>query len=358
MNSEFWKSRRVLVTGHTGFKGSWLCMWLRELGADVAGYALEPPTDPSLYELARANEDVASTIGDVDDLDSLAALIDAFAPEVLLHMAAQSVVLDSYTDPVETYRTNVMGTVHVLDAVRTAGKPCVVVNVTTDKVYANTGLSTPYGEADRLGGKDPYSNSKACSELVTSAYRNSFFPLESLAEHGVSMSTARAGNVIGGGDWTPWQLIPDIAAAFSRGRPVELRNPEATRPWQHVLDCLRGYLTLAEKLHAEPEAYSGEWNFGPPEGDVHSVRYIVEAFARRWQVNEPWIGDEKSYAPEEPVLQLDSTKSVRELGWRPAFAIDTAVGWAADWYRLHFDGGDPRALCLDQIREYNLLIGV
>jgi CDP-glucose 4,6-dehydratase len=357
MNSEYWKGRRVLVTGHTGFKGSWLCMWLDMAGAEVCGYALEPPTDPSLYELARVDELIDSTIGDVNDLSKLRLLIGSFAPEVILHMAAQSVVLEAYTDPVATYRSNVMGTVHVLDAVRTAARPCVVVNVTTDKVYENTGLEVAYREEDRLGGKDPYSNSKACSELVTSAYRNSFFPVDALTEHGVSVSVARAGNVIGGGDWTPWQLIPDIAQAFSQGKPVELRRPEATRPWQHVLDCLCGYITLAEKQYAHPEEFSGEWNFGPDEGEVHSVRYVVEAFARQWGVSDAWTSDKKAYAHEEPVLQLDSRKSIEQLGWRPGLPIETAIAWVADWYRRHFDGSDARELCLQQIRDYQQLGG-
>ena len=358
MNSEFWAGRRVLVTGHTGFKGGWLCLWLDMLGAEVIGYALDPPTNPSLFELARLDGLFDSTIADVDDLLSLSLVVDSFEPEVVFHMAAQSVVLDSYKDPVDTYRTNVMGTVHVLEALRRAEKPCVVVNVTTDKVYENTGREVPYGEADHLGGRDPYSNSKACSELVTSAYRDSFFPVATFDEHGVSVSTARAGNVIGGGDWTPWQLVPDIAQAFSRGEQVELRHPDATRPWQHVLDCLRGYMTLVEKSSADPFGLAGEWNFGPAEGDVHSVRFVVETFAKSWGVSDPWTSDAKAYAHEEPVLQLDSSKSLEQLGWRPALPIETAIDWVADWFRQFLDGADARELCLQQIRDYLDLIEV
>lgn len=355
MNAEFWRDRRVLITGHTGFKGSWLCLWLDLLDAKVCGYALDPPTDPSLYELARVDELVESTTGDISDLLNLKSVVDSFAPEVVIHMAAQSVVLDSYDDPVETYRTNVLGTAHILEAIRLGGIKCTFVNVTTDKCYENRGLSVPYQESDRLGGRDPYSNSKACSELVTSAYRESFFPIDKFAEHRVSVSTARAGNVIGGGDWTPWQLVPDIAAALSKGEKVELRHPDATRPWQHVLDCLSGYLTLAEKQFENPEAFSGEWNFGPDESDVKPVSYVVEAFARQWGIDDPWTSDAEDYAHEEAVLQLDSHKSNEQLGWRPILAIEPAIEWVADWYHDHFEGGNARDLCRRQIRQYQSL---
>jgi CDP-glucose 4,6-dehydratase len=352
MKPQFWDNRRVLITGHTGFKGSWLCLWLDALGAKVCGYALDPPTDPSLYALARIDDLIESTIGDIADYSALQSLISSFAPEVVIHMAAQSVVLDSYTEPVNTYTTNVLGTAHILESIRQAAIPCTVINVTTDKVYENTSLSVAYGESDRLGGRDPYSNSKACSELVSSAYRDSFFPLDKIADHGVSVSTARAGNVIGGGDWTPWQLIPDVAQALSRGEKVELRNPGATRPWQHVLDCLCGYMTLVEKQSLEPEKYSGEWNFGPDEKDVKSVAYVVESVAQQWGVNDPWTTDSHAYAHEEPVLQLNSSKANERLGWRPRLPLDTAISWAADWYHSYFDAGDARELCQRQIHQF------
>lgn len=355
MDAKFWMDRRVLVTGHTGFKGSWLCLWLDMLGAQVSGYALDPPTDPSLFDLARVDELIRSGIADIDSLPDLARLIKEFEPEVVIHMAAQSVVLDSYTDPVETYKTNVLGTVHILEAIRLAATPCTVMNVTTDKVYHNTGLSVPYGESDRLGGRDPYSNSKACSELVTHAYRESFFPLDKISDHGVSVSSARAGNVVGGGDWTPWQLVPDIALAFSRGEKVVLRHPNATRPWQHVLDCLFGYMTLVEKQSACPEKFSGEWNFGPRDADVKSVSYIVEKFAEQWGADDPWACDAESYAHEEPVLQLDSAKANELLDWQPILPIERAITWVAEWYQGHFGGDDARELCQRQIREYQSL---
>ena len=241
MNTQFWRHKRVLITGHTGFKGSWLSLWLNSVGAHVSGFALTPPSEPSLYELARVDETVRSTIGDIRDLASLQRVVETAAPEVIFHMAAQSVVLSSYEAPVDTYSTNVMGTVHVLESLRRAGGRSTVVNVTTDKCYENKGWVWGYREDDRLGGHDPYSNSKACAELVAQAYRDSFFPPDDLARHGVGLASARAGNVIGGGDWTPHQLIPAAVAALLQGASVVLRHPEATRPWQHVLDCLSGY---------------------------------------------------------------------------------------------------------------------
>ncbi|HKO68753.1 MAG TPA: CDP-glucose 4,6-dehydratase, partial [Burkholderiaceae bacterium] len=248
MNPQSWRGKDVLVTGHTGFKGAWLCMLLQALEARVAGYALDPPTDPSLYELARVDELVDSTVGDIRDLEALSNRVRAFAPGIVFHMAAQSVVLRSYDDPVETYSTNVLGTVHLLEAVRRMGRPCTVINVTTDKCYENEGRVSGYAEDATLGGRDPYSNSKACAELVGNAYRASFFPLDRRSEHGVGLASARAGNVIGGGDWTARQLVPDTIASFIESKAVVLRHPRAVRPWQHVLDCLSGYLTLAEAL--------------------------------------------------------------------------------------------------------------
>jgi len=243
------------VTGHTGFKGSWLSLWLNYLGAEVHGYALTPPTNPSLFELAEIDEFVDGSISDVGCLSKLTNSIESFSPELIIHMAAQSVVLDSYENPVFTYATNVMGTVHLLEAVRQTGISTTIVNVTTDKCYENIGKESGYKESDRLGGRDPYSNSKACSEMVSAAYRESFFPVNEIEKHGVALATARAGNVVGGGDWTPWQLIPEVMKSFSNGEQVVLRHPDATRPWQHVLDCLSGYLLLAEKLSLDPISF-------------------------------------------------------------------------------------------------------
>ena len=352
MKRSFWRGRRVFVTGHTGFKGSWLCLLLDALGAKVYGYALPPPTNPSLFELAGVGRLSESTIGDIRDLASLSACLSAASPDVVLHMAAQSVVLTSYEDPVDTYSTNVLGTVHVLEAVRRSQRPCTVINVTTDKCYENKGWVWGYREADELGGRDPYSNSKACAELVGMSYRESFFPASAAREHGVGLASARAGNVIGGGDWTARQLIPEAIASFARGQPVVLRHPEATRPWQHVLDCLSGYLELAEALAADPLRFDGAWNFGPASDEARPVSHIVERLATHWSVAPAWVQDSAQHAPEEARLALDASKAAALLGWRCRLPLDAALDQVADWYLGHQRGVDVRHLCRQQIDGY------
>lgn len=352
MSAGFWAGKRVFMTGHTGFKGSWMCLLLKSLGAKVSGYALQPPTTPSLYELARVGEFVDSTTGDIRELDKLSACVRAAVPQIVLHMAAQSVVLHSYEDPVETYSTNVIGTVNTLEAVRLTKSRCAVINVTSDKCYQNNGWVWGYRESDALGGHDPYSNSKACAELVGQAYRDSFFPAATWAEHGVGLASARAGNVIGGGDWTPRQLIPDVMAAFAKGESVVLRHPEAIRPWQHVLDCLMGYLTLAEAVASDAGRYSGEWNFGPSYIDARPVSYVVDALARRWAIAQPWVRQGGTHLPEATTLKLDVAKATSELDWRPRWPIDAALGAVADWYRGYEAGRDPRDLCQVQIDQF------
>ncbi len=352
MHTEFWRNKRVLVTGHTGFKGSWLCLWLHAVGAHVTGYALKPPSDPSLYELAGVDETVRSTRGDIRDLDHFQRVLEAAAPEAIFHMAAQSVVLSSYEAPADTYSSNVMGTVHVLEALRRAGGRSTVVNVTTDKVYDSKGWVWGYREDDRHGGHDPYSNSKACAELVAQAYRDSFFPLTEVARHGVGLASARAGNVIGGGDWTPHQLIPAAVAALQQGESVVQRHPEATRPWQHVLDCLDGYITLAQALASDPGAFSGEWNFGPADGDSRPVSYIVETLAKHWGVAVPWTRDTQTHPPEATELRLETRKAASLLGWRACWSIDTALDMVARWYDGLHAGSPASALCLEQIQRY------
>ena len=343
MNPSFWRQKRVLVTGHTGFKGSWLCLLLNSFGAKVAGYALSPPTNPNLYSAARVGELVQSTLGDIRDLEPLAAYVAAVEPEIVFHMAAQSVVLQSYADPVETYSSNVLGTVHTLEAIRRARRACVVVNVTSDKCYENKGWVWGYREADALGGHDPYSNSKACAELVGQCYRNSYFPPSRWEEHRVAIANARAGNVVGGGDWTLWQLIPEAIAAFSQSQAVMLRNPRAVRPWQHVLDCLGGYIALAEALASNARTYCGDWNFGPADNDSRQVAYVVDALAAHWGIARPWVQDSATHAPEEYQLRLDVSKAANLLGWRCRLSIDTALQWVADWYRSFDDGVDARS---------------
>ena len=352
MNPSYWRGKRVFITGHTGFKGSWLCLMLTSLGARVAGYALEPPTQPNLFSLARVADVVESTKGDVRDLEALSACVRGFAPDVVFHMAAQSVVLASYDEPADTYSTNVMGTVNLLEAVRRLKRPCVVVNVTTDKCYENKGWVWGYRETDTLGGHDPYSNSKACAELVGQCYRDSFFPTSRFAEHGVAIASARAGNVVGGGDWTFRQLIPETIAAFLRSQSVSLRHPQAVRPWQHVLDCLGGYMHLAEALADDAVQHAGGWNFGPADADTRTVSHVVEALALHWGIERPWVQDQAAHAPEAQQLRLDVNKAASLLRWRCHLPIDEALTWVASWYRAFHSKADPLDLCREQISGY------
>ncbi len=349
MTPEFWRGKKVFLTGHTGFKGSWLSLWLARLGAEVRGFALPPPTQPSLFALAKIDAVVTSSIGDIRDQTKIADELIAFAPDIVLHLAAQSVVLRSYEDPLETYATNVMGTANVLNAVRSLTKRCAVVNVTTDKVYENLAWVWGYRETDRLGGRDPYSNSKACAELVARSFRESFF---SNQNGQIGLASARAGNVIGGGDWTPRQLIPETIAALSQGRAVVLRHPEAIRPWQHVLDCLSGYLSLAEALYNDTRRFADDWNFGPADADMQPVSYVVESLAKHWHVARSWERDPGTHPHEEMELRLNSQKAARELRWSPVLTLDSALEWTANWFKSSANGSNVRELCEEQIESY------
>lgn len=351
----YWHGRRVFVTGHTGFKGSWLTLWLRRMGAQVTGYALPPPTEPNLYTLAGVGEDIDSVIGDVDDFSALHRALSTAAPEVVLHLAAQPLVHAGYSDPVATYRTNVMGTVHLLEAVRRTPGVRAVVNVTTDKCYENREWVWGYREVDRLGGFDPYSNSKACSELATASFRSAFFPVDELSRHGVALATARAGNVIGGGDWGADRLVPDLIRAVTAGDPVRIRRPQAIRPWQHVLEPLGGYLRLAQRLAEDGAGYAGAWNFGPTEEDARPVHEIVETMTRLWGEGASWEPDGATYPHEARYLKLDCSKARAGLGWRPRLGIETALEWTADWYRRWSAGESARLLCQGQIAAYENL---
>lgn len=352
MTPEFWKGKRVFLTGQTGFKGSWLSLWLQQLGASVTGYSLAPPTSPSLFEAARVAEGMQSLLGDIRDLPMLLKAVQAAQPEIVIHMAAQSLVRYSYAEPVETYATNVMGTVHLLEAVRqTAGVKAVVV-VTTDKCYENKEWVWGYREDEPMGGYDPYSNSKGCAELVSSAYRSSFFSPRTHDKHGVALATARAGNVIGGGDWAKDRLIPDILAAFEKNKPVVIRNPHATRPWQHVLEPLRGYLTLAEKLYTDGAAYSEAWNFGPYGDDARPVEYIVKQLAEKWGNGASWQMSAGDHPHEASYLKLDISKAGHRLNWHPAMRLDLALDLIVDWARQKHAGADLRALTQAQIQRY------
>ena len=348
MNGAFWNGRAVLVTGHTGFKGSWLSLWLQQLGARVAGYALAPPTTPSLFDQARVGDGMASTIADLRDLPALTAAVRAAAPEVVFHLAAQSLVRASYDDPVGTYATNVMGTVHLLEAVRQVPSVKAVVIVTTDKCYENREWDWGYRENDRLGGRDPYSNSKACAELVTDAYRRSFF-----GDHRVAIASARAGNVIGGGDWAKDRIVPDAVRAFLDSKPLAIRNPAATRPWQHVLEPLAGYLQLAERLVADGAAFAEGWNFGPSDELVLPVGELATKLAAAWGGGAAWVGAGEPGAPHEArLLRLDASRARGRLGWRPALSIDATLAWIVEWHQAVGRGDDARAVTLAQLARY------
>lgn len=348
MRREFWAGRKVFVTGHTGFKGAWLALWLASLGARVAGYALRPSSSPSLWQLAEAQSGVASTIADICDLDALSNAIGAFQPEIVLHLAAQSLVRPSYDDPTGTYATNVMGTVHLLEAVRKAGSVRAVVNVTSDKCYENRETGQAYRESDPMGGRDPYSSSKGCAELVTTAYRASFFS----KPDGPALASARAGNVIGGGDWALARIVPDAVRAAVTGKPLQVRNPRAVRPWQHVLEPLAGYLQLAERLHGAPAKFAEGWNFGPDEKDAVPVETVVSTITRLWGPPASWAADKGVHPHEAHFLKLDSSKARSRLGWSPRLGLQTALEWTVEWYKKQAQGADARQLTLAQINRY------
>jgi CDP-glucose 4,6-dehydratase len=355
MSPDFWRGKRVFLTGHTGFKGSWLSLWLQELDADLTGYALEPPTNPSLFEEARVADGMTSIIGDVRELERLKEIIQEARPEIVIHMAAQPLVRLSYENPVDSYSTNVMGTVHLLEAVRLVGGVKAIVNVTTDKCYENREWEWGYRENEPMGGYDPYSNSKGCAELVTSAYRSSFFNKDQYDDHGVALATARAGNVIGGGDWAKDRLVPDILAAFERHASVNIRNPHALRPWQHVLEPLSGYLFLAERLYTQGPCFAEGWNFGPNDDDVKPVNWIVEKLVEMWEGDASWTKDPGEHPHEASYLKLDISKARARLGWHPKLGLEQALKLIVDWGQARSNGADVRTLSIGQIKAYQTL---
>jgi len=352
MNAAFWRGKKVLLTGHTGFKGAWLALWLNELGAKVAGYALDAPTEPSLFSAARVADTVEHTIADVRDLALLRARVRTFRPEIVFHLAAQALVRQSYAEPVETYATNVMGTANVLEAVRLEPSARAVVIVTSDKCYENREWIWGYRENEAMGGHDPYSSSKGCAELVCAAYRASYFNPGRLAEHGVGIASARAGNVIGGGDWSADRLIPDAYRAIASGEPVRIRNPKALRPWQHVLEPLSGYLLLAERLCDGEERFAQGWNFGPPEADARSVADVMNKVVELWGGALRWELDGGAHPHEATLLRLDCSKARVSLGWRPKLGLQEALAWTVEWYRAYLSKADVRQMTLDQISRY------
>lgn len=352
MNALFWSGKKVLLTGHTGFKGSWLGLWLHQMGAIVQGYSLAPPSEPSLFKEAKLETCFSSELGDVRDLDNLSKCVQRFKPDVVLHLAAQSLVHASYDDPFETYSTNVMGTLSLLEAVRKQGDVRVVVNVTSDKCYENKEWLWGYRENEAMGGFDPYSSSKGCSELLTASYRQSYFHPQRFAEHGCALASARAGNVIGGGDWAAFRLVPDVLSAFQRNQPVLIRNPNAVRPWQHVLEPLSGYLLLAETLYTHGANYAESWNFGPKEGNAQTVQHLVERLGHYWGSDATWTLDADKIAHEAHLLKLDCSKAKAELGWFPRWDLDETLQRTVAWHKAWLQGANMIEHTLQDINHY------
>ncbi|MBK1703179.1 CDP-glucose 4,6-dehydratase [Halochromatium glycolicum] len=351
MNPEFWRGKKVLVTGHTGFKGGWLSLWLQQLGAQVIGYALAPNTDPSMFEAAEVADGMTSIIGDLRDLSKLTRTLEEHAPEIVIHMGAQAILSVAYQDPVLTYTSNTIGSMNLLEAIRCTNSVRVAVMITTDKCYENVEWVWGYRENDRLGGHDPYSSSKAAAELIIRAYRESFFPDSQFDAHRVAIASARAGNVIGGGDWSPDRLIPDLMRTMLDGRLTTIRRPTATRPWQFVLEPLNGYLVLAEQLWRRGSAVTEAWNFGPSVDELYDVawisNYIADKTGGRWDTPEGAVD-----LTESRLLKLDCTKARMRLGWAPKLDLPTCLDWVLEWYRAHNEGQDVRSVCHLQIERF------
>lgn len=354
IDQRFWSGLDVFITGHTGFKGSWLCLWLKSMGARVTGYALDPPTSPNLYEAAEVGSEIESDIrGDIRDLPRLREAIEQAQPDIIFHLAAQPLVQQSYEDPIETFSTNVMGTVHLMEASRDSSKLRALVSVSSDKCYENNEWPWGYREIDPMGGYDPYSSSKGCAELAVSAFRRSFFS----GEQPPHLASARAGNVVGGGDWAADRLLPDIVRAFSEGKPVHVRSPRAVRPWQHVLDALSGYLTLAQKLVREGARFAEGWNFGPAADSGHPVSWVVSRAKEMWGEGAEWTFDEAATPHEAHHLKLDCSKARALLKWEGRLSTGEALAWTVEWYRFFYDGklNDSKSvmdLTLDQIERF------
>ena len=356
MNKEFWNKKTVLLTGHTGFKGSWLSLWLKKLNANVIGFSKSIPTNPSLFELAEIENGMTSIFGNVCDYKKLEETIIEHKPEIIIHLAAQAILRESYNNPVETYATNVMGTVNLFEAVRKIDNVRVILNITSDKCYEPNNLSKGYQEEDRLGGYDPYSSSKACSELITASFRSSFFNPNEYEKHGTALASCRAGNVIGGGDWGKDRLIPDIIRGIMNDKTINIRNPNSTRPWQHVLDPLNGYMILIEQLWASGEKFSEGWNFGPSENDQKSVRWIVEKIIEQWPKNiELNFNDEKKLH-EENNLRLNCEKAYSKLGWKSKLTLEQGLEWVLEWYKQFELNNDMKNITEQQIDKFEKLM--
>ncbi|MFL2726068.1 MAG: CDP-glucose 4,6-dehydratase [Gammaproteobacteria bacterium] len=348
MNREFWVGKNVFITGHTGFKGSWLSLWLQDCGANLTGFSLDPNTEPNIFTCASVADGMKSIIGDIRNLEYLTSAMVDSSPDIVIHMAAQPLVRFSYENPHDTYSTNVMGTVNIFEAIRKTPSVKAVVNVTTDKCYENKEWVWGYREDEAMGGYDPYSSSKGCSELVTTAYRNSFFH----NEHSAQIASARAGNVIGGGDWSKDRLVPDILKSLEKNEKVLIRNPNAIRPWQHVLEPLDGYLLLAEKLYIEGNIYAESWNFGPEDEDVKEVKIIIDYLTETWSPNACWEHDNSNHPHEAQMLKLDISKAKKLLHWSPKLRLFDALDNTRDWHKKWIKGDDPKLITLDQIRAF------
>jgi len=356
MNKEFWKDKTVLLTGHTGFKGSWLSLWLQKLNANVIGFSKSIPTKPSLFELANIQNGMNSIMGNVCNYDSLEKTMKKYKPEIVIHMAAQAILRESYKDPIETYATNVMGTVNLFESIRKTGNVRVILNVTTDKCYEPNESTKGYQEADRLGGYDPYSNSKACSELITSSFRNSFFNPGEYQKHGISLASCRAGNVIGGGDWGKDRLIPDIMNGILNNEIIKIRNPNSIRPWQFVLDPLNGYLTLIEKLWSSGPEFSEGWNFGPLEDNEKSVKLIIENITKLWSRDIKLDIDNEVNPHEENYLRLNCAKANSRLDWMPKLNLEQGLEYVIEWYKQYEQNKNMREITEQQIEKFQKLL--
>ena len=347
VDPEFWRGKRVLITGHTGFKGSWLSLWLQSMAVELYGLALPPPTTPALFDEARVGPGMVSLIGDIRDYPTVESAIRDCRPEIIFHLAAQPLVRHSYNAPMETYAINVMGLVHVLEAARQLGNVRAIVNVTSDKCYQNNEWVWGYREHEAMGGRDPYSSSKGCSELITHAYRQSFF-----GASGTALGSARAGNVIGGGDWAADRLVPDILRALGQGQPPAIRHPHAIRPWQHVIEPLSGYLVLAERLYADGQVWAEGWNFGPHDDDARPVQWIADRLVQAWGDDASWVHDGAAHLHEAHHLKLDISKAKATLYWQPRWRLGTALTLVMDWHRAWLEKADIQPLCLAQIRQH------
>jgi len=353
INPQFWKGKKVFLTGHTGFKGSWMSLWLQKLGVNLIGFSESIPTEPSLCKLTNIQEKMISIFGDIRKYSDLEEILREHKPEIIIHMAAQSLVKKSYEDPMKTFTTNIMGTVNIFESIRQIGNPCIILNVTSDKCYENIGKTLAYTETDPIGGYDPYSSSKGCSELITSSYRNSFFNSKS-TESKISLASVRAGNVIGGGDWSENRLVPDIMKGVLNKEKIKIRNPDSVRPWQFVLEPLHGYLLLIEKLAENSSEYDQAWNFGPNEKESRSVSFLIQKLAEGWG-KEIQIECESSDRYEEKILMLNSDKARIKLGWQPKMNLELTIKWITEWYKKYQKGENMKKITEQQIDEYSLL---